>query len=299
MSEKQSPYEVITNRLVSMIEKGVCPWRMPWSKTELQSQRNGITGHTYSGVNQVMTFMTAYTCGYSSPYWMTFLQAKEMGGHVRKGESGTPVVKLGKWSKEDDDGKVVGGSFLKQYVVFNVAQIEGLDMKRYELTVEKRGTVEKLATCEAIVNGYLSRPEVRSGGNRAYYNPSLDFIQMPDQAQFGTDESYYCTLFHELAHSTGHASRLARKGVVDAVAFASHEYGVEELVAEFTASFLCQRAQIDTAVIENSAAYLDAWLKIIKGDSKMLFNAASQAQKAADFILQHTKEAVPQEAQTS
>lgn len=278
-------YEVITERIVKLIEQGTCPWRMPWSKIEIGTQRNGVSDAAYCGINQFLTFMTSYTLGYTSPYWLTYKQAQELGGQVRKGEKGTPVVRFGQYTREGDDGEAVTGAFLKHYTVFNAAQIDGLDDDKYKpAIVNTRDSVERIAACEDIVASYIGKPEIKHGSNRAFYHPQFDYVSMPEQAAFNSDEAYYNTLFHELGHSTGHASRLARKGVTDHVSFGSHQYSQEELVAEFTAAFLCQRAGIDSATIDQSASYLDSWLKAIKADAKLLIVAAGQAQKAADLI---------------
>lgn len=286
-------YETITAKIITMIENGTCPWRMPWSQIE-ETQRNGVSKAGYRGINQIITSLTAYAAGYASPYWLTFRQAQETGGTVRKGEKGTPVIRYGEYTRENDDGEAVQAAFLKCYYVFNADQCDNIpdEIAKPAITGE-RSAVEKIDACESIIASYLGKPAIEHGGNRASYNPHLDLIRMPKQSQFACDQEYYNTLFHELAHSTGHASRLARSGVVDQVAFGSHQYSQEELVAEFTAAFLAQRAGIDSATIDNSAAYLASWLKVLKSDSKMLVVAAGQAQKAADFISKDLAESSP------
>lgn len=280
-------YETITARIVEMIEAGTCPWRMPWSRIEIGDQMNGTSDNAYRGINQMMTFMTAYTNGYTSPYWLTYKQASELGGQVRKGEKGTPVVRFGEYTRENKDtGNDETGVFLKLYYVFNVAQIDGLEDDKFAPRIaDERDSVQAIAACEEIVDGWIGKPEIVTEGQRACYSPKWDRVKMPKQAAFESDAAYYATLFHELGHATGHEDRLARKGVVDLVSFGSHEYGQEELVAEMTAAFLCNKAGIDNDTIEQSAAYLAAWLKTIKKDPKMVVVAAGQAQKAADLIL--------------
>lgn len=281
-----TPYETITERILTLIDAGTCPWRMPWSKIDITAQANGVSEKSYNGINQVLTYMTAYSMGYTSPYWLTYKQAQELGGQVRKGEKGTPVVRFGEYTRENEDGEAVSGAFLKQYYVWNAAQIDGLDDDKYKpAIVEARDSVTAIESCERIVHEWLGKPEIKHEGQRACYSPKFDIVKMPPQATFVSDELYYNTLFHELGHSTGHESRLSRKCVTDQVSFGSHTYGCEELVAEFTAAFLCQSAGIDSPTIEQSASYLASWKKAIQADAKMLVVAAGQAQKAADMIL--------------
>lgn len=281
-------YEVIADRIIEMIDKGVCPWRMPWSKSEPESQANATTGKAYRGINQILTMMTNYFAGYEYDTWLTYKQAQELGGQVRKGEKGTPVVRFGEYESESEGVKTRRG-FLRHYTVFNVAQIDGLPeqfmVKRAK--AEERTDYAAIEACEAIVNEWADKPTIEHGGNRACYNPAKDLIKMPAQSSFTGDPEYYSTLFHEMGHATGHTERLARKPFRDNEfkSFGSYDYGCEELVAEFTAAFLCCRADIDSATIENSAAYLDGWRKAIKADPKLLVVAAGQAQKAADYIL--------------
>ncbi len=281
-----NPYETITARILELIDAGTCPWRMPWSKIDIATQRNGVSNAGYRGINQVLTYLTAYSMGYTSPLWLTYKQASDLGGQVRKGEKGTPVVRFGEYTREDGDGNESTAAFLKQYYVFNAAQIDGLDDDKYKpAVVEQRDSVQAIDACEQIVANWIGKPAISNEGQRACYSPQFDRVKMPLQATFESDEAYYGTLFHELGHATGHESRLARKGVTDQVSFASHEYGCEELVAEFTAAFCCQAAGIDSATIDQSASYLESWRKAIKADPKLLVVAAGQAQKAADMIL--------------
>lgn len=288
MSNKS--YDVIADRILALIDKGACPWRMPWSKTEPDAQLNATTRKAYRGINQILTMMTNYFAGYQYDTWLTYKQAQELGGQVRKGEHGTPVVRFGEYEAKDaaDNEKTTRRGFMRHYTVFNVAQIDGLPEEYYQpRAATLRDELCAIPACEQIVSGWDDRPEIEPGGNRACYNPAQDKIKMPPQAAFGSDPEYYSTLFHELGHATGHTDRLARKAFRDNEykTFGSYDYGCEELVAEFTAAFLCWRAGIDCAVIDNQAAYLDNWRKAIKADPKILVIAAGQAQKAADLIL--------------
>ena len=284
-------YEVITERILAIIDKGVCPWRMPWSQISQEPQRNGVSERAYRGCNQFLTSVIAYSCGYASPVWLSYKQAQELGGQVRKGEKGCPIVYAGEFLPEAEDGEKAGRKvfFLRYSTVFNAAQIDGLPDEYYTpASAPELSEFSRIDECESIVAGYAAPvgPDViETVSNQAFYSPALDRVTMPKMGQFEKPEGYYSVLFHELGHSTGHASRLARKGIVEHDGFGSEQYGQEELVAEMTAAFLCQRAGIDSATIENSASYLDGWRKTIKADVKLIVVAAAQAQKAADLIL--------------
>lgn len=183
--------------------------------------------------------------------------------------------------------------FIKYYSVFNIADIEGIEFEISEMELKPN---EKIQQCESIIEQMPNRPELKTiDGNRAFYAPTLDFVNMPAIEQFDTAEDYYATYFHELTHATGHASRLGREEVMNPQTFGSKPYSREELVAEMGASFLCSSVQIDfDNVIENNAAYLAGWLKILQADSKFIFKAAAEAQKAADYIL-NRKPPTPQD----
>lgn len=272
-------YQMITDRLVSLLENGVCPWSRPWIGGG--SPRNLCSRHRYSGIN-VWILASA---GYSSPYWLTFRQAKKLGGHVRKGERGTPIVfySIVERKRRDEKGEVetVRIPMIRYFTVFNLEQVAGVEAPADEVAAID---FEEIPECAAVVDGMPMRPEIRHGAGQASYRPSTDTVSMPDARSFKSEEGYYATLFHELAHATGHASRLGR-GVEKTAAFGSATYSKEELVAEMASSFLCGVCGIEAATITNSAAYLAGWIQALKGDAKLAIGAASAAQKAADFIL--------------
>jgi antirestriction protein ArdC len=280
-----SVYEIMTDRIVAKLESGVLPWRRPWGAIGFLAPMN-VRGNHYRGLNVFLLVSQ----GYRSPYWLTFKQAKELGGHVRAGERSTPVV-FWKWIErklveaESDDDKRGSVPILRFYNVFKIEQTEGLPEKFYR-TEPAAPAAEPLPTCGAIVANYPNPPSISHSGDRAYYAPSVDSVTLPKPEAFSSAESYFATLFHELGHSTGHESRLGREGVTDAVLFGSHEYSREELVAEMTSAFLCGRAGIDSEpLIDNAAAYVASWIRVLKGSPKLAVIAAAQAQKAADWIL--------------
>lgn len=286
---KKDVYEIITERIVSMLEAGTVPWRKTWrtgSGSGFAAPMNLKSGKAYRGVN---VFILACQ-GYGSPYWVTFNQAKALGGSVRKGQKGTPCV-FWNWIVRDakpgeragKDGKV-RIPFLRYFTVFNVAQCDGLTVPD-ATAVPAPGPAEAIDAAEAIVRGMPNAPAIGYHGDRAFYSPAHDSITVPTRDAFESPAAFYATVFHEMGHSTGHADRLDRKGVAQPSYFGSHEYSQEELVAEMTAAFLCAESGIEAATIENSAAYIASWLQSLKNDPKMLVMAAAQAQKAADYIL--------------
>ncbi len=277
--------EVITARIIEKLEQGTVPWHKPWAGGEYP--KNLITKKEYRGVN---VFILS-AMGFSSPYWVSFKQAQELGGAVRKGEKGCPVV-FWKWlQKKDDDGNITEDKFpmLRYYTVFNVGQVEGIDEEKIPALAIKYNDLEKIEQCETVVMAMPKRPKILHNEQQAYYTPSRDFVNMPKMNSFDSAEEYYSTLFHELTHSTGHEIRLNRKGfgAGDGVwsVFGSAPYAKEELIAEMGAAFLCGHCQIENKTINNSAAYIKSWLRKLKDDKKMVIMAAAQAQRAADFIL--------------
>lgn len=279
-------YQVITDRIISMLESGTVPWRKPWAGAA-GFPKNLISKKEYSGIN----FWMLHSADYGSPYWLTFKQAKELGGTVRKGEKGTPVIftktlpaKVVDVPTENGgtekmlDSKKLGGRMLKYYTAFNVEQCDGLTLP----DEGPRHQHDPIASAEAIREGYQG-PTIAHGGGRACYSPALDLVKMPEPERFTHREEYYSVLFHELAHSTGHKSRLAR--ITETANFGSENYGKEELVAEMASAYICGHAGIEQATLENSAAYLKGWINAIKGDTKLAISAASAATKAANLIL--------------
>lgn len=276
---KISVYEIITNRIIERLEKGNIPWAKPWVGGDQVIPMNGTTMKPYRGINVLLTSMM----GYANPHWMTFKQAQKLGAQVIKGEKGTPLVYWNFVNKKDDKGEDKKIPFMKYYTVFNADQIEDLDKKFYPKPV-KQIIFKKINRCEKIVAKFKKAPKIQHKEQRAYYRPSKDMVNMPASDTFKTREEYYSTLFHELGHSTGHETRLNRKGITDMNLFGSHDYSKEELVAEMTASFLCGVSGIENKTIDNSASYLQGWLKVLKKDSKLIVGAAQQAQKSADHI---------------
>lgn len=279
-----SVYEIVTNRIMELLQAGEIPWRKPWKATG--GARNFVSKKPYRGINQFLLNCATF----SSAYWMTFKQVSERGGRVRKGEKSTMVV-FWKWLDRKEDGEQdetgehsVQGKvpLLRYYNVFNLDQIDGIEAPVEEQPANPFRPIEQ---AELIMLGMPYKPIILYSGDRACYSPSLDQVKLPNREAFSSPEEFYSTAFHELAHSTGHPKRLRRKGIIEPSYFGSHEYSHEELVAEFAASMLCGVAGIEQQTIENSAAYIQGWLKVLKNDKKLAVIAAGQAQRAADFIL--------------
>ena len=288
-------YEIVTNKIIELLDKGVVPWNRPWTYKAGNGgfcQMNLKTKKPYRGINPWLLLATAEEKGYTSPYWLSFKQANDMGGNVKAGEKSTMVIFWKFLSKEakDSDGniKIRTIPMLRYYSVFNLDQCEGIEAPKSNVEASVSPDLTPIEACEQIMTLYKACPSISHGSNKAYYSPMPDTITMPDKDQFVSMEKYYCVLFHEAAHSTGHESRLHRSNFLSY--FGSENYGKEELVAEMTAAFLCATAGIENTTIENSAAYVASWKQTIKADAKMVVMAAAQAQKAADYMLGITHE---------
>ncbi len=272
-------YEIITNRIIEKLEEGIVPWRKPWQSVE-GMPKNLISKKEYRGIN---VFMLAVQ-GYENPYWLSFKQVQELGGNVKKNEKGTPVV-FWNWVNEvDDEGNEKNIPFMRYYTVYNVAQCENIDKSKIPSIPEVHNVFDHIAHCEAVIASMPNCPEIQQGKQRASYNPVSDLVSMPRFDSFDTAEEYYSTLFHEMIHSIGHASRINRLQN-NASRFGDGDYSREELVAEMGAAFLCGFTGIENITINNSVAYIQGWLKALKDDKKLVIMAAAQAQKAADYIL--------------
>lgn len=272
-----NPYDLITERIVALLEQGTVPWRKPWN-VKAGMPRNLLSKKPYRGVNTWLL----HSMQYESPFWLTYRQALELGGHVRKGEKACPVVFWKQLSIEDDaTGETEKIPMARLYSVFNVAQCEGI--KSLPAGADEHPV--SLSKPDEIVEHMPNRPEIRHGMRQAFYSPKQDTVSMPDRERFNIEADYFGTLFHELIHSTGHASRLNRSAVMNPNRFGSNPYSKEELVAEMGSAFLCGHAGIAEQILANSAAYIQNWLTALQNDRKLVVQAAAQAQKAVDFML--------------
>ena len=278
-------YAMVTDKIISLLENNVVPWRRPWTSTGLP--RNLVSKKPYRGVNVFLLSASKYV----SPFWLTMHQANGLGGHIRKGEESTAIVfwKLedAKASPEglDADEKTHRRFLLRFYRIWNLEQCELPQAVLDKLPKMETYQHDPIGAVERIIAGMPNPPEIVRGGSKAFYSPLTDRITLPPREVFISAEEEAATETHELVHSTGNEKRLAREGICEAAPFGSPVYSKEELVAEMGAAYLCAEAGISNAVLANQAAYLAGWLKALRDDRKLLIHAAAQAQHAADFIL--------------
>ncbi|MBL4809396.1 MAG: DUF1738 domain-containing protein [Phycisphaerales bacterium] len=279
-------YQAITDRILELLDQGTVPWRKPFSSGNGGFPKNLISGNDYRGINVFLLAVTAMLEGYDSPYWLTFKQAKARDAHVRKGEKGSLVIFWKQYATEDKKtGDPIKVPVMRQYKVFNAEQCEGLELPSAPEPVSEPVPFEPIYQAMSIVDGYEDAPLIEHQGNQALYKPANDLVRMPDPREFISTESYYATLFHELVHSTGHSTRLDRGIDTKVAAFGSPDYSREELVAEMGSAFLAAAAGISPPTIEQSAAYIESWRKKLRGDKKLVVQAAGAGQRAADWIL--------------
>lgn len=269
MSEKI--YKLVTDHIIKQLEQGVIPWQRPWNNGVAA---NWVTQKPYRGINTLLLEPGEFA---------TFKQISEAGGKIRKGEKGKIVV-FWKWLEKESEetGEKEQIPLLRYYKVFDIdKQVDGLESKRKSETFEH----DPVESAQLLVDRYTNSPDIRHQSGHAAYYPVLDYVSVPPLKDFRKAEEYYSVLFHELVHSTGHKDRLARKGVTQAaVSFGDEVYSKEELVAEIGSAMLCGVAGIERSTIENSASYIQSWLRALKENSKFIVSVAAQAQKAADYI---------------
>jgi antirestriction protein ArdC len=301
---RPSIYQTVTDRILSGLKAGVIPWEKPWKTPRYTGgpfPRNFSTGKPYRGINVLLL----WSSDYSSPFWLTFKQAQDLKGHVRKGERGTPIVfykqlpehadKNGDGTDEDERTPFL----LCHYTVFNVEQCDGLNLPEIDQPTAVPG-IDEDEFCEGIVTAWENRPALHltsASECRAYYRPSTDSVHMPARSRFVDSPHYYSTLFHELVHSTGHESRLNR---TFGDHFGDELYSKEELVAEMGAAFLCAIAGIANEHTDrNTTAYIQNWISKLEEDNRLVIHAAANAQRAADCILGESFEATSQTTEST
>lgn len=286
-------YQIITDRIISQLEKGIIPWSKPWIGVRDYAYSRS-TGKPYSLLNQILLDKPGE--------YLTFKQCSEAGGRIRKGEKSSIVVFWRIYDKktttEDGTVKIEHIPLLKYINVFHIDQCEGIEPKYKQPVLNDFDPIEE---AEQIARQYSERVGVKivnAQQNRAFYRPSEDAIYTPLKEQFRSPDHYYATLFHEMGHSTGHESHLNR--LARGANFGSEEYSKEELVAEMTSAFLMNHLNMETmATIDNTTAYIKSWLEVLKKDTHMIVSAASRAEKAVNLILNiqpTTAETIEQEA---
>ena len=285
---RSSIYDDITSRIIAELEAGRLPWVQPWgtasAKAPLALPRNAATSRQYSGINILILWGAVVQQGYPSQAWLTFRQALALGGNVRKGERGTTVVYADRFVPDDekrraretgDEAQAV--PFLKRFTVFNAAQCEGLPEDiAIVAPPPSPGLIEPQV--EALIRA--TGIDFRIGGNRAFYVPALDYVRVPPPQAYFEPINWHRTALHELGHATGHPSRLGRDM---SGGFGTKKYAVEELVAEMNAAFCCASLGIVPTV--RHADYIGSWLEVLREDNRAIVRSASQASKAADWLL--------------
>jgi antirestriction protein ArdC len=273
-------HQEITDRIVARLRDGVCPWRQPWSgKGHGVMPRNAVTSRAYSGVNVLILWSRAQDSNYSDPRWLTFKQALELGGNVRKGEKGETVIYVAKIIKEDKDGARRAIPFLKAYTVFNVAQCDNLPTKIVAPNADAH--IVNSNTRDEIADAFIASTsaDVRHGEARAYYQPAGDFVNMPAFETFTNASRYYGVAFHELGHWTGSEKRLNR---TFGKRCGDQAYSAEELVAELTSAFLCGEFGFDNNGVD--ADYIARWVSFLTDHSSAIVTAAAAASRAVEFV---------------
>jgi len=276
-------YSLVNDRIITALEQGIIPWKRPWTG---RLPINYDSGKEYRGINILNLGISEMIRGYSSPYWLTFLQAQKHGGHIKKGEKATYIVfsdrKLREVQKEDGTTEQKVFHFVRSFPVFNWEQTSGVPKKesRPALNPDR----DLLEICSNVLSNMPNPPVYRESGSAAYYVPREDLVNLPPIGTFKTTEGYVATKFHEYGHSTGHKARLNRPGIMEVASFGGEEYSFEELVAELTSAYLCARNGINNT-LENSTAYIQNWMKALRDDKTMLLKASGKAMAAVDYIL--------------
>jgi len=285
---RTSLYDDITDKIIGELEAGHVPWVQPWgtaaAKAPLAMPRNAATGRHYSGINVLILWGAVIEHGFPGQSWLTFRQALALGGNVRKGERGTTVVYADRFVPEDEKRRAHEAGedahtipFLKRFTVFNTAQCEGLPENAATVAPPPPpGPIEPAV--EALIRS--TGIDFRIGGNRAFYVPALDYVQVPPPQAYFEPINWHRTALHELGHATGHSSRLGRDMTGG---FGTKKYAFEELVAEMNAAFCCASLGIVPTV--RHADYIGSWLEVLREDNRAIVRAASQASKAADWLL--------------
>ena len=286
-SRRIDVYAQVTDRIVAELEAGVRPWVQPWIASHAAGEVSRplrFNGIPYRGINVVLLWLSALRRRYASPLWMTYKQAIELGGQVRRGETGSLVVYADriKRCEVDENGKEEQSEipFLKSYTVFNTEQIDALPAHYYAKPILEACSIDRIERVEQFFS--QTKADIRHGGGLAYYVQAADFIQMPAFEGFKDANNYYATLAHEVTHWTAHRSRLDRE--FGRSRFGDESYAMEELTAEMGAAFLCADLGLSLEPRHDHAAYIASWLKVLKNDKRAVFTAASHAQRAADFV---------------
>lgn len=295
-TKKRTDYsQKATERIITLLDKGVPPWRKTWGNYGLA--RNYATGHIYRGINRLMLNLVA---PYDIPLYMSRKQLMEKGGRIKKGSKAEWVYFYSEYHKDANGKRVTSEQvnvrlangeplqhirFLKTRPVYNVTCIEGIDIEVPTMPVRENTIID---SCENFLRNLSPRPQYfETDTDRPHYKRLRDTIHIPDLKYFEASEEFYCTLFHEIIHWTGHKTRLSREGIInDKAVFGSKLYSEEEMIAEMGACFLCAITGIDTAAVtENSAAYIQSWKSRLSEDARLIFRVAAKAEQALNYLI--------------
>ena len=276
---KKDIYEMVTDKIIEQLEKGGVAWQKPWTGVH-DGAYNRINNKPYSLLNQMLLSKTGE--------YASFKQWTELGGHIRKGEKAEIVTfwKIQPIEEENEDGEKVIKQIplLRYYNVFHISQVEGVEPKSIDLN-----ELQPIEEAERIKIEYMKREHIKileKVTDKAFYSPSLDYIQIPCKEQYQNIEEFYSTLFHEMTHSTGHKVRLDREDVKDCMYKGDENYSKEELCAELGSAFLINKLGIESSKsFNNSTAYIQSWLRVLRNDKKFIISASSRAEKAVKYIL--------------
>ncbi|MBE0471812.1 MAG: DUF1738 domain-containing protein [Methyloprofundus sp.] len=281
-------FKDLVNEIISLMESDDLNWSKPFRSVKHQ---NPVSGSIYRGINPFILALKAYREGWDEPYWLTFNQAKKLGLKIKKGATTTPVFFYSLVEKEDEKtGEKNTFPVFKSYRVFNIQQMDGV-VHRLPKKVELIGSL-KVGYCRPVVDAFIDNTGADIiTSDKAAYSPIRDKVMMPAPGLFNSEESYYATLLHEIAHWTGHKSRLNREGITDhSAVFGSEKYAFEELIAELSAVFLCSHLGVEKGgVDQNHAAYIKHWIKGLKEDPMSLWKAAAKAQAVFDYLCEQQK----------
>ena len=287
MTQKQDVFTRVTGKIIADLERGSLTWLQPWQAGHQAgpvSRPLRAGGTPYRGVNVLMLWAAAMESGYGNPLWLTYKQARKLGGQVRKGEKGALVVYADRITRTEtgDNGEAqeIEVPLMKGYTVFNAEQVDGLPGHFYATAAPVRQDMTRLDAADRFFTA--TGVQVRHGVDMAFYSPAHDRVQMPEFDSFRDAESYYATLAHKVTHWTRHPSRLNRD--FGRQRFGDAGYAMEELVAEIGAAFLCADLGITPETREDHAAYIASWLTVLKQDKRALFTAAGKAQQAVDWL---------------
>ena len=296
MKTNQQIFENVTNKIIEGLRQGIIPWHSGLKESFSSLPMNMATKRPYSGINILLLGLQDE---YNYPLWATFNQIRKLGGKVRKGEKSTEIVfsefvirnKLSKRKITFEEYKKLSKAeqqdytmyrLLKIHRVFNIDQTEDIDLNSIGID---QTINDPISACEDLLHNFKTKPSIHYRNSQPCYIPSLDKIQMPDINAYESNAAFYGTLFHEIIHSIGHPKRLNREGLKSNASFGSETYSFEELIAEIGACFLRAKCGIETKTLNNSVAYINSWIKVLEHDTTFIFKAASEAQKAFNFIL--------------